>query len=106
MSLAFFETKITLCQGHVHLGFAVGTDMSPVSHPSWFMRATIMWDQMDIKLLITVRMDVWTQISILNLGYCFSINTTEKGQGRVKLCDKMTYQLQEGTAGCGKNPPS
>lgn len=62
-----------------------------------------MWEQMDIKLLIPIRMDVWTQISILNLGYCSSINTTEKGQGRVKLCDKMRYLLQEGTAGCDKS---
>lgn len=62
-----------------------------------------MRDQMDIKLLITVRKDVWTRMSILNPGYCFSINTTEKGQGRVKLCDKMRYLLQEGTAGCDKS---
>lgn len=49
---------------------------------------------MDITLLIPIRMDVWTQVSTLNLGYCSSINTAEKGQGRVKLCDKMRYLLQ------------
>lgn len=98
--------KKPLWQGHWHLGFAVTTNMSPLSHPSWFIRRTIMWDQMDITLLIPIRMDVWTQVSTLNLGYCSSINTAEKGQGRVKLCDKMRYLLQEGTAGCDKSPPA
>lgn len=49
---------------------------------------------MGIKLLITGRTDVCTDISILNLRYCSSINTTEKGRRRVKFCDKTGYILQ------------
>lgn len=67
MCSAFFETKVPCCQGHRHLGFSVSADMNPISHPSWFIGATDTWGQMDIMLLITVRMDTWTQISILNL---------------------------------------
>lgn len=50
----------TFTRRDLHFGFGVTTNMSPISHPSWFIRPTIMWVQMDIKLLIPMRMDVQT----------------------------------------------